>query len=61
MNTIKMKTEWKRDISRLARDFLVDPKIIIRSVEENMTGNESEEVLYERAHRKMMSLAFESK
>ncbi len=61
MSTRKKSVKWKKEISSLARDFLVDPQIIIRSVNDSMIGNESEEVLYERAHKKLMSLAFKSK
>lgn len=55
----KMATgKWKEDITKLARDFYVDPKVIIKYVEGCAKGNESDLILYERAHRKMMAMAF---
>ena len=51
---------WKRKIKRLASDFLVNYDEIIKYVEDNMRGDESEDILYERAHRRMMALAFDN-
>ena len=53
------KTEkWKKEIRRLARDFYVNPNEVIKYVEANASGSESDDVLYIRAHRKLMALAF---
>jgi len=50
--------KWKSDIKRLSKDFRVDSEPIIKSIEDEKKGDESDNVLYERARRKIMAIAF---